>query len=96
LQGWTWNLAESVRSFGLIDVLFIDSWHDYEHAMRDWDAYRPLLSTTALVICDDITTDRGPVIDRMDQFWNELLGQKFLSKKVHEQYPMGFLKWILS
>lgn len=38
-----------------IDILFIDSWHVYEHAILDWDAYAPLLNSPALVICDDIS-----------------------------------------
>ena len=37
-----------------IDVLFIDSWHVYHQAVRDWKAYQPLLSKNALVIVDDV------------------------------------------
>jgi predicted O-methyltransferase YrrM len=95
LRGWTWDVVDYVRTFERgIDLLFIDSWHNYEHAMKDWLAYSPLLSSPALVICDDITTDRGPVIDRMDIFWEELPGQKYLDiGKIHPQFPMGFLRY---
>lgn len=98
LRGWTWDVVDYVRSFEKpLEILFIDSWHDYEHAKRDWELYSPLLSSPALVICDDITTDRGPVIDRMDLFWEELPGQKFLKTGLHDSssrnIPMGFLKY---
>jgi predicted O-methyltransferase YrrM len=95
LRGWTWDVVDYVRSFEKgIDLLFIDSWHDYEHAMKDWQAYSPLLSSPALVICDDITGDRGPVIDRMDLFWEELPGQKYLDVgRLHPNFPMGLLRY---
>lgn len=96
LKGWTWDMVDYVRDFKQgISGLFIDSWHDYEHAKKDWELFSPLLSDPALVICDDITTDRGPVIDRMDEFWEELPGQKFLATGLHDasskNIPMGFL-----
>lgn len=95
LRGWTWDVVDYVRSFNQkIDILFIDSWHQYSYAMRDWNDYSPLLASPALVICDDITTDRGPVIDRMDQFWEELPGQKLLDKnRLHPNFPVGLLKY---
>ena len=93
LKGWTWDVIDYVRSFEKpIEILFVDSWHQYEYAMRDWNLYRPLLARPALVICDDITTDRGPVIDRMDEFWEKLPGQKFLTTALHRaNIPMGVM-----
>ncbi len=76
-----------------IDVLFIDSWHVYHQAVRDWNAYKPLLSKGALVIVDDVLKGTpGSAIDGIEQFWNELKGAKHLDGTLHSGYPMGFLK----
>ena len=95
------NLGDATSVYGLlcqmlgnrtIDILFIDSWHDYDHAMRDWVAYKPLLSNPALVICDDITWDDGAVISGMGKFWEELPGEKYLDlDNLHPGTGMGFL-----
>jgi len=57
-----------------VDILFIDSWHCYEYAKTDWEAYRPLLASPALVICDDIQAGGGPEspIQGMMKFWGEM------------------------
>lgn len=82
-----------MANFGAdIDILFIDSWHQYEYAVRDWNDYSPLLSSPALVICDDIIGGYGAVIAGMLDFWHELPGEKFLENRVHVGYPMGFVK----
>ena len=76
-----------------IDVLFIDSWHVYHQAVRDWNAYRPLLSKGALVIVDDVLKGTpNSAIDGVEQFWNEIKGAKHLDGTLHAGYPMGFLK----
>ena len=74
-----------------IDLLFIDSWHQYDYAKIDWEAYSPLLSKEALVICDDIIGGHGPAIGGMRDFWDELPGEKELIDGIHISYPMGFL-----
>jgi predicted O-methyltransferase YrrM len=78
-----------------IDILFIDSWHRYDQAMKDWNAYRPLLSKEALVICDDILQGSpGAGIESMNKFWDEVKGdENFLNTNLHPGYPMGFFKW---
>jgi len=77
-----------------IDVLFIDSWHRYDQAKKDWEAYEPLLNSSSLVICDDILEGTpGSGIDNMVKFWEELPDEKFLNGNLHLGYPMGFLKW---
>ena len=96
LKGWTWDVVERVAPMGPIDLLFIDSWHDYEHAMRDWNAYKDLLANQALVICDDIIAHDGPVISGMVPFWNDVSAghEAFLVEQgPHHQVPMGFFKW---
>ena len=70
-----------------IDILFIDSWHNYEEATADWKAYEPLLSEASLVICDDISDLE------MLKFYNELPGKKFLENRMHVGVPMGFMRY---
>lgn len=78
-----------------IDILFIDSWHEYKQAKKDWYAYTPLLSDNALIICDDILQGTvGSGIDNMRKFWDEIKAEKFLDTKLHKGYPIGFVKWI--
>jgi hypothetical protein len=92
---WTEAAVPDVKALGKpIDLLFIDSWHDYEHAMIDWNLYTPLLARPALVVCDDIIGGDGPVIAGMDRFWAEVSNgrESFLLEGPHHQVPMGFIK----
>ena len=94
LQGWTWDVAPQVPEQGKIDILFIDSWHVYDKAMRDWEIYSKMLSDKALVLCDDILDGEreGDPISGMKRFWEELPGQtKFLTRVLHMGFPMGVL-----
>jgi len=84
-----------------IDILFIDSWHRYDQAQKDWDAYRPLLNSPALVICDDIHqgSPEGGIYNMVEGFWDKLNYDKFLNATLHDTiggsyYPMGFLEYI--
>ena len=75
-----------------IDVLFIDSWHVYHQAKRDWEAYKPLLSKNALVIVDDVLTGTpGSAIDGVKEFFEELPGNKLLIDSLHVGYPQGYM-----
>lgn len=77
-----------------IDILFIDSWHRYDQAVKDWNAYKPLLAKGALIICDDIDIgNKGGGIENMVQFWDEMEGEKFLNTNLHRGLPQGYLKW---
>ena len=77
-----------------IDILFIDSWHEYNQAKKDWESYKPLLSDEALIICDDILKGNpGDGIDNMRKFWDEMKGEKFLNDNLHRGFPQGYVKW---
>lgn len=90
INAWSWDAVDQIKEVGRpIDFLFIDAWHDYQYAKREWDLYSPLLADTALVICDDITAAYN--FDGMIQFWDELPGEKFLNNQVHPGVPMGFV-----
>jgi predicted O-methyltransferase YrrM len=95
INKWTWDAAGDVEASGLpIDILFIDAWHEYQYARREWDLYKPLLADDALIICDDIFDSVGTT-DNMVQLWTELdksqgIRWKFLDTKLHYPVPMGF------
>ncbi len=76
-----------------IDILFIDSWHNHDEAMADWKAYKPLLSDLALVICDDISSKSELPAVGMWEFWEEMIGEKFLEDRTHIGVPMGFMRY---
>jgi len=92
INAWTWDAIDTVRLVDKpINIFYIDAWHDYEYVKREWDLYSPLLSSPALVICDDITTAHN--FGGMIQFWEELPGEKFLNSEIHPGIPVGFLRF---
>lgn len=94
INQWSWDAVDVIRALEKrINILFIDAWHDYQYAKREWDLYSPLLSSPALVICDDITAAYN--FDGMLKFWDELPGEKFLDHRVHPGVPIGFVKYEL-
>jgi predicted O-methyltransferase YrrM len=89
------GVVDTLENFQLkIDILFIDSWHCYEYAKADYEAYRPLLNNPALIICDDIQAGGGPEspIQGMMKFWEEMPGPKFLNANLHPGTNMGFVR----
>lgn len=100
LNGWTWDAhivfqISSAAADTPIDLLFIDAWHDYQYAIREWEIYQPMLADEALVICDDIVDADGTMTD-MTRFWVEISNdyERFLDKGVHSGVPMGFFRYI--
>lgn len=89
INAWTWDAAPQIPNG--IELLFIDAWHDYQYAKREWDLYAPKLADLALVICDDITADYN--FEGMDQFWTEMPEPKFLDSRPHPGIPLGFIKF---
>lgn len=89
INKWTWDAVDEIAVMGKIDILFIDAWHDYNLAKREWVLYSQLLNDPALVICDDITADYN--FDGMLKFWDEMPEPKFLDSRVHPGVPMGFV-----
>jgi predicted O-methyltransferase YrrM len=99
INGWTWDPAVvfQVGSYAAdvpIDILFIDAWHEYQYAMHEWEIYSTMLSSEALVICDDIFDVQGATVD-MVQFWEDVSAgyESFLNKKGHIGVPMGFIRY---
>lgn len=90
LNRWSWDAIDFFRNLAQpINILFIDAWHDYQYAKKEWDLYSKLLSNPALVICDDITTAHN--FEGMLDFWNEMPEPKFLDSRPHPGIPLGFV-----
>jgi hypothetical protein len=55
LRGWTWDRVKDVAAMDRkIDILFIDSWHEYHYLARDWNDYMPMLHDKSIVLIDDL------------------------------------------
>lgn len=93
LNGWTWD-NDILQAVKMVDkplsILYIDAWHEYQYARKEWELYSPLLASSSLVICDDIIENPGVYVD-MVKFWEELPGEKFLNDQVHPGINMGFM-----
>ena len=100
LNGWTWDdhivkRIADVVAVTPIDILFIDAWHWYEYAIREWNLYRPMLADEALVVCDDISDNPGSTIE-MARFWDEVSSgyENFRNVGLHSWVPMGFIRYV--
>jgi len=100
LNGCSWDMSivQQVADVAVktpIDILFIDAWHWYEHAIKEWNLYRPLLSKEALVICDDISDNPTSTVE-MARFWSEVSSgyESFRITKLHSWIPMGFFRFV--
>lgn len=90
LNRWSWDAIDFFKNLNQpINILFIDAWHDYQYAKKEWDLYSKLLSNPALVICDDITTAYN--FEGMVKFWEEMPEPKFLDSRIHPGIPLGFI-----
>jgi predicted O-methyltransferase YrrM len=59
LRGWTWDKLHDIERLGKpIDILFIDSWHEPDYLIRDWNDFHKLLRPGSLVMVDDLHDNR--------------------------------------
>ena len=100
LNGWTWDdhIVQRVADQAAItpiDILFIDAWHWYEYAIREWHLYSPMLADEALVICDDISDNPTSTVE-MARFWSEVSSgyENFRTTGLHSWIPMGFFRFV--
>jgi len=94
INAWTWDAFPVVKQWGReIDLLFIDSWHEYEYAMKDWDLYSTLLADGAMVICDDLFDAQGATKE-MIRFWDVVSArcESVVVTAPHCGIPMGVFK----
>jgi len=100
LNGCSWDMVTVQRVADVavktpIDILFIDAWHWYEHAIKEWNLYHILLSEEALVICDDISDNPGSTVE-MERFWREVSNgyESFVNSTLHQAARMGFFRYV--
>lgn len=72
VQGDSALLADTIGMMyeGRIDTLFIDTVHEYNHVMNEFNSWRPYLAPGAVVAFDDLNREG------MDRVWRDLPGQK--------------------
>lgn len=93
LRGWTWARVNDVKAYGSIDILYIDSWHEYPYAAYDFNLYAPLLADNHIVLIDDLhfganESPPGGVL----KFFNEIPAkQKFVDHTMNPAVPFGML-----
>lgn len=63
---------------GALDLLFLDSLHEYGHVTAEWKAYQRKVRKGGLAFFDDIHLDPG-----MDRFWSEVQGTKVDISHLH-------------
>lgn len=71
-----------VEVWSPIDILFIDSDHVYDQAIREFRDYAPLVRKNGMIILDDIHINEG-----MDRFWNEI---KYPKLELNHLHTKGF------
>jgi len=100
-HSWTWDAVPLLlEHYGKlsIDVLFIDAWHTYEYAMREWKLFGPYMADNSLVICDDLFNAAG-ACENMIQWWEDFqkdshIKESFLDGGLHPGVPMGFARYV--
>lgn len=66
------------RDFGQVDILFIDTIHEYQRTIDEYEAWRPFLSDKAVVCFDDLFRPG------MDKAWDELPSPKVRMDELHD------------
>jgi predicted O-methyltransferase YrrM len=61
------NMIYETLRLDPIDLLFIDTEHDYDQVSQEWEIYQRYMRAGGLVAMDDITINPG-----MIKFWDEL------------------------
>jgi cephalosporin hydroxylase len=86
LRGWTWDKVADIAALNKpIDILFIDSWHEYDYLAKDWNDYHKMLRKGSLVIVDDLhMSGLGNVFDKIP-------GEKFVDRTMNPAVPFGIV-----
>jgi predicted O-methyltransferase YrrM len=86
LRGWTWDKVSEVKTYGPIDILFIDSWHQFDYLAKDWNDYAPLLNDNSIVLIDDLQ------MDRIGEAFTMIPAQEsYIDRSMNSQIPFGIL-----
>jgi cephalosporin hydroxylase len=84
MRGWTWEMVKHVKALNKpIDILFIDSWHEPDYLIRDWNDYHKLCKKGSLIMVDDFFDHR--LVKVFEQF----PGEKFIDRSLNSE--IGFM-----
>jgi predicted O-methyltransferase YrrM len=84
LRGWTWDKVKNIAALNKpIDVLYIDSWHEFDYFARDWNDYAPYINKSTIVMVDDLHMV-GPA-------YRALPGVKYVDTSMNPTIPLGFI-----
>jgi len=75
-----WSQSDNMR---MVDILFIDTIHTYERVKAEFNAWKSLLSSRAIVLLDDL------YFLGMDKAWEELPGSKVRLDVLHPESGFG-------
>ena len=88
-RAWSWEavrtLSSEIKSLGGIDILYIDSWHEYDYFARDWNDWSPLLNEHALVLVDDLQ------LGDIARGFTSLPGKKLSDSTMNPAVPLGIM-----
>lgn len=73
-----YSASEVVKNFGQVDILFIDTIHEYQRTLDEYETWRPFLSSRAVVCFDDLYRPG------MQQAWDELPEPKVRLDELHD------------
>lgn len=89
VRDWTWaalpHVKQAAEDAGGIDILFIDSWHEYDYFAKDWNDYAPLLSPRGIVLVDDLH------MGGVSRAFGMLQGKKCVDRTMNPSVPLGVL-----
>lgn len=78
------------KTFGKVDLLFVDTDHVYHRTIDEFNAWRPYLSKNAIVCFDDLFRHHPVHAKGMTEAWNDLPGEKLRLDFLHDgSYPYG-------
>lgn len=77
-------ISQKVADLGIpIDLLFIDSTHESEHARLEFDLYGPLLRPGGVILMDDVN------MAGMREFWSSVPEPKLYHSELHSTCGFG-------
>jgi len=86
-RGWTWNEINYIKSMQMpIDILFIDSWHEFDYFAKDWNDYAPYLGNNSVFLMDDLQ------YGELNEAFNQIPGkEKYVDKMMNSAVPFGVI-----
>ncbi len=78
------STEEALETVQPVDILFIDTTHTYDQTMKEYNAWKPMLSDRAFILLDDLFRPEG-----MEQAWEEMPEPKLRLDMLHDGAENG-------